>query len=73
MGSIIVAEVLYALLEEEPLAVGSGFNLATELDAVAGSYGKGIFDIVSNIKTMPALIQFIAGREEWRQVQPPLM
>jgi hypothetical protein len=73
LGSIIVAEVLYALLEEEPLAVGSGFNLATELDAVAGSYGKGIFDIVSNIKTMPALIQFIAGREEWRQAQPPLM
>src|SRR5262249_2342822 len=40
LGSIIVAEVLYALLEEGPLAMGSDLNLATELDVIAGSYGK---------------------------------
>ncbi len=73
LGSIIVAEVLYALLEEGPLAVGSDLNLATELDAIAGSYGKDIFDSVSGIKSMPALIRFIAGHKEWQAAQPPLI
>ena len=72
LGSIIVAEVLYALLEEEPLAVRSDCNLKNELDTVSRAYGH-VFDIVSNIKTMPALIQFIASHKEWRQAQPPLM
>jgi hypothetical protein len=72
LGSIIVADVLYALLEEEPFPVKRGFDLEQALTQISKEiYGvnrleKELFDIAS----MADLIKFVAKRNGWELSQP---
>jgi hypothetical protein len=74
LGSVIVAEVLYALLEEGPLAVKAGFDLKEDLSKLSTDlYRDNKLKAVPDISSMVDLIQFVAEQKGWRATQPPFM
>ncbi|HUL08762.1 MAG TPA: peroxidase family protein [Candidatus Acidoferrum sp.] len=76
LGSLIVGDVLYALLEDGgPLAVKAGTALATGLAQISEQiYGKNeLGGDVSTITSMEKLIKFVAKQNKWEAAQPPFI
>jgi Animal haem peroxidase len=71
LGSIIVAEILYAILADKPLEVPSGANLVDQLGQLSMLfYCDDRLTKLGNIDTMPALIAFVAASTGWKSVLP---
>lgn len=74
LGSIIIADVIYAILAEEPFAVPTGASLRTTLAALSDQYqGQYRLDGLVTITTMPELVKFVANRAGWQACQPPFI
>jgi hypothetical protein len=74
LGSIIVADVLYALLEQQPLAVKAGFDLKNGLANLSTAlYGENKLIAIPDISSMADLIEFVAQQKGWQATQPPFI
>jgi hypothetical protein len=74
LGSIIIAEVILATIERDPITPSDGDGLKASLAAFArqtyGADGAACLSAMNEIDSMETLIKFVAEQNGLRQVEP---